>query len=94
MVWRRIAPALASAALLAAADVAWAQDGVLTGKERLGGKASDPQRVDDCKVPPELRDPIRPRPVDCASPQPKGPRHPASELRKGAAAELPVQPGP
>ena len=26
-----------------------------TGKERLGGKASDEQRVDNCKVPPELR---------------------------------------
>jgi hypothetical protein len=35
-----------------------------TGKERLGGKASDEQRVDNCKVPPELRGP-RPRPDDC-----------------------------
>jgi hypothetical protein len=35
-----------------------------TGKERLGGKASDEQRVDNCKVPPDLRGP-RPRPDDC-----------------------------
>lgn len=26
-----------------------------TGKERLGGKASDEQRVDNCKVPPDRR---------------------------------------
>lgn len=26
-----------------------------TGKERLSSKASDEQRVDNCKVPPELR---------------------------------------
>ena len=35
-----------------------------TGKERLGGKASDEQRVDNCKVPLDLRGP-RPRPDDC-----------------------------
>jgi hypothetical protein len=28
---------------------------VKTGKERLSSKASDDQRVDNCKVPPELR---------------------------------------
>ena len=28
---------------------------VKTGKERLNSKASDEQRVDNCKVPPELR---------------------------------------
>jgi hypothetical protein len=37
---------------------------VRTGKERLGGKASDEQRVDNCKVPPVLRGP-KPRPVEC-----------------------------
>jgi len=37
---------------------------VLTGKERLGGKASDEQRVDNCKVPPKLRGP-KPRPDTC-----------------------------
>ena len=35
-----------------------------TGKERLGGKASDEQRVDNCNVPPDLRGP-KPRPDDC-----------------------------
>ncbi len=34
-----------------------------TGKERLGDKASDEQRVDDCKVPPARR--TRARPVAC-----------------------------
>ena len=28
---------------------------VKTGKERLSSKASDDQRVDNCKVPPELQ---------------------------------------
>jgi hypothetical protein len=35
-----------------------------TGKERLGGKASDEQRVDNCKVPLDLRGPIA-RPDNC-----------------------------
>jgi hypothetical protein len=35
-----------------------------TGKERLGDKASDEQRVDNCKVPPERRGP-KPRPAAC-----------------------------
>jgi hypothetical protein len=35
-----------------------------TGKERLGGKASDEQRVDNCKVPPERRG-TAPRPNTC-----------------------------
>ena len=35
-----------------------------TGKERLGGKASDEQRMDNCKVPLELRG-SKPRPDDC-----------------------------
>jgi hypothetical protein len=35
-----------------------------TGKERLGRKSSDEQRVDNCKVPLELRGP-KPRPDDC-----------------------------
>jgi hypothetical protein len=30
-----------------------AQSAVKTGKERLGDKGSDEQRVDNCKVPPE-----------------------------------------
>ena len=32
-----------------------APDTVRTGKERLGNKWSDEQRVDNCKVPPEKR---------------------------------------
>jgi hypothetical protein len=35
-----------------------------TIKERLSSKASDEQRVDNCKVPFELRGP-KPRPDDC-----------------------------
>ena len=34
-----------------------------TAKERLSGKHSDEQRVNDCKVPPERR--TRPRPTAC-----------------------------
>ena len=44
-----------------------------TAKERLGGKASDEQRLDNCKVPLDLRGP-KPRPDDCgdaASPPPQ-----------------------
>lgn len=36
---------------------------VRTGKERLSDKASDEQRVDDCKVPPAQR--TRARPTSC-----------------------------
>ena len=35
-----------------------------TGKERLGGKASDDQRIDNCKVPPDRRG-ATPRPDTC-----------------------------
>jgi hypothetical protein len=35
-----------------------------TAKERLGVKASDEQRVDNCKVPLDLRGP-NPRPDEC-----------------------------
>jgi hypothetical protein len=38
---------------------------VQTGKERLGRKFSDEQRVDNCNVPLELRG-SRPRPDGCA----------------------------
>jgi len=37
---------------------------VRTAKERLGSKASDEQRVDNCKVPLDLRGP-KPRPDQC-----------------------------
>ena len=36
-----------------------------TGKERLSDKASDEQRVDNCKVPPERRG-TKVRPNDCS----------------------------
>jgi hypothetical protein len=39
---------------------------VKTGKERLSDKASDEQRVDNCKVPPERRG-TKMRPSDCPS---------------------------
>jgi hypothetical protein len=39
---------------------------VQTGKERLGRKWSDEQRVDNCNVPLGLRGP-KPRPNDCTS---------------------------
>ena len=38
---------------------------VRTGKERLSDKASDEQRVDDCKVPPARR--TRSRSTNCYS---------------------------
>ncbi len=38
--------------------------GVLTGKEKLAGKATDGQRVDNCKVPPHKRG-AKVRPVTC-----------------------------
>jgi hypothetical protein len=41
----------------------------LTGKERLGEKWTDEQRIDNCKVPPEKRGPL-PRPDTCALPPP------------------------
>lgn len=37
----------------------------LTGKERLGRKWMDEQRIDNCKVPAEMRG-AKPRPEACA----------------------------
>ena len=37
-----------------------------TAKERLGGKANDEQRVDNCKVPLDQRGP-KPRPDECGA---------------------------
>jgi hypothetical protein len=42
-----------------------ASSNALTGKERLGGKWMDEQRIDNCKVPPEQRG-AKPRPDACA----------------------------
>ena len=69
---RVVAIALVAQVALAAATPALAGDAedqvevapTRTGKERLGGKASDEQRVDNCKVPPILRGP-KPRPDEC-----------------------------
>jgi hypothetical protein len=36
----------------------------LTGKERLGRKWMDEQRIDNCNVPPDKRG-IKPRPASC-----------------------------
>ncbi|WGR88839.1 hypothetical protein MTX25_12620 [Bradyrhizobium sp. ISRA432] len=37
---------------------------VLTGKERLGPKWTDEQRIDNCNVPPDKRG-TKPRPIPC-----------------------------
>jgi hypothetical protein len=52
-----------SCAAIVSLSSAMAQDGQ-TLKERLSDKASDAQRVDNCRVPPERRGTL-PRP-DCA----------------------------
>ncbi|WP_407151305.1 hypothetical protein [Bradyrhizobium sp. ORS 86] len=38
--------------------------GTLTGKERLGRKWTDEQRIDNCNVPPDKRG-TKPRPTAC-----------------------------
>ena len=48
------------------------REAVTTAKERLVNKAADPQRVNDCNIPAEKRDPGQPRPSDCAH---LGPHH-------------------
>ena len=63
-----------SFALIASAPPAIAQE-AQTLKERLSDKASDAQRVDDCRVPPERRGPL-PRP-DC----PEKPRPASAEAK-------------
>lgn len=62
MVAMTLALALAATPLRAGGDVQ--AEATRTAKERLGGKPSDEQRVDNCKVPPELRGP-KPRPDRC-----------------------------
>ena len=56
---------------------ALAQEGQ-TLKERLSDKASDAQRVDNCRVPPERRGPVsrpdcaeKPRPTEAESRMPR-----------------------
>ena len=56
----------ATGASAPAADDAQVQaEPTRTGKERLGGKGSDEQRVDNCKVPTDRRG-AKPRPHECA----------------------------
>jgi hypothetical protein len=47
-----------------AATLPWNAPGVLTGKERLGRKWRDEQRIDNCKVPIDKRG-NTPRPSAC-----------------------------
>ena len=54
------APTMAPAAVQLPTE----QAPVKTGKERLSSKASDEQRVDNCKVPPELQGTVA-RPDAC-----------------------------
>jgi hypothetical protein len=63
----RLTAALLAVALAAAPWAGALAQATRTGKERMVEKARDPQRVDDCKVPIEKRDPARPR-ADCAQP--------------------------
>lgn len=53
----------------------------LTGKERLSDKASDQQRLDDCKVPPARR--TRPRPTGCPWDRGYGTSPPTHAARNG-----------
>jgi len=46
-----------------------AQQRTLTGKERLGRKWTDEQRIDNCKVPLDKRG-TKPRPSACADAPP------------------------
>jgi hypothetical protein len=73
---RTLAPALAVIVpiAIAASSAPFAQErppnlpsgspAVLTGKERLGEKWKDEQRLDNCNVPPDKRGP-KPRPDTC-----------------------------
>lgn len=56
--------ASAQSAPLANARSPFALPQTLTGKERLGGKWTDEQRIDNCKVPPDKRG-AKPRPEGC-----------------------------
>ena len=62
-----VAAALLAMQMMLVADVGYAQaaPAVRTVKERLSSKVSDDQRINNCKVPVELRG-ARPRPDACA----------------------------
>ena len=64
-VWIAASAVQADARLQRGIAMAAATTAAATGKERLGDKASDNQRVNDCRVPPEKRGPAK-RPTECA----------------------------
>ena len=65
-----VAPcALAQDAKPAAAPPQEVSPAIRTGKERLGPKWSDEQRIDNCKVPLDKRG-TKPRPSACAEAPP------------------------
>jgi len=75
--WMLFAAAAAAALLLpslAGADEAPPPAPLKSAKERLSDKASDEQRVDNCRVPPDRRG-TKPRP-DCPPAQAEGPGQP------------------
>lgn len=65
MVWLLIFTIVAASSSFADDRRVEPSEVVKTAKERLVSKAVDPQRLNDCKVPVELRDANRPRPDDC-----------------------------
>ena len=72
---------MAAASVAGAAGIASA-GGIETLKERLSDKASDDQRVDNCRVPPDRRGPT-PRP-GCRGP---APAEAAAPVKDGARQE-------
>jgi hypothetical protein len=60
--------ALAASSPALAQSAASSPQGTLTGKERLGEKWKDEQRIDNCKVPSEKRG-AKPRPEGCSLPR-------------------------
>lgn len=65
--WSWLFSILLSVSSSAEGDISKVSPSVATAKERLVNKAADPQRLNDCKVPIEQRDPGHPRPDDCQS---------------------------
>ena len=61
--WMTLSATIVS--ILAAAMTVGTARAELTGKERLGAKWRDEQRIDNCKVPPEKRG-TKTRPDSCA----------------------------
>lgn len=74
---RRERMLLVAAVLLTVVSAPARAEQARTGKERLTSKAADRQRVDDCKVPPELRGDGH-RPTGCGHSVGGGGHSPAS----------------